>query len=434
MLHFNDLIDTLRIEYGNLERELHLNQIQRDEFQRKIQQQLPEMTNIQKRLINLENTHVRKKAECEREILKLRRMLADPEGASLEETSKMSNVIPSTIPQHNTPAMEVDDSDGDNDSDWIVGYNPNYTKSLTIQLCSDLGHNGVVCSVNFSPDGRYLATGSNGSAQIFDSENGEEVKRLNVSDSSTCYIRSVAFSPDSSLLATGSEEKSIKIWNIDQNEVVKNFLGHEMDIYSVKFSNNGNLLVSGSGDKTIKIWNVATGECLNTLSDPDKGPTDGVTSVCITPDSRHVISGSLDTLVCIWDVETGQLVRSLKGHQDSVYSISLSPDGKQICSGSLDKTVKIWSLNSGDDHIREFKGHRDFVLSVAFSPDGEYVVSGSKDKTVHFWDLKDGLAQMVLKGHQNSVISVAMTNGGTSGKLATGSGDSRARIWEWQRL
>jgi len=112
----------------------------------------------------------------------------------------------------------------------------------------------------------------------------------------------------------------------------------------------------------------------------------------------------------------------------------LSPNGTQVCSGSLDKTIKIWNLNQGSDY-REFQGHRDFVLSVAYSPDGDYIVSGSKDKTVHFWDLNEGLAQMILKGHKNSVISVAMVNTGVGiGKLATGSGDSRARIWEWQRL
>jgi glucose repression regulatory protein TUP1 len=71
---------------------------------------------------------------------------------------------------------------------------------------------------------------------------------------------------------------------------------------------------------------------------------------------------------------------------------------------------------------------QDFVLSVALTPDNQWVLSGSKDRGVQFWDPRTGLAQLMLQGHKNSVISVAPSP--TGDLFATGSGDLSARIWK----
>lgn len=103
------------------------------------------------------------------------------------------------------------------------------------------------------------------------------------------------------------------------------------------------------------------------------------------------------------------------------------------------------------------------MLSVAVSPDGKWLVSGSKDRGVQFWDPNTGQVQFMLQGHKNSgrlppshccqvlsgyflapianssffvfdyiVISVALSPAGTY--FATGSGDTRARVWSYESL
>ena len=72
---------------------------------------------------------------------------------------------------------------------------------------------------------------------------------------------------------------------------------------------------------------------------------------------------------------------------------------------------------------------QDFVLSVALTPDAQWVLSGSKDRGVQFWDPNTGITQLMLQGHKNSVISVAPSPAGNY--FATGSGDMRARIWQY---
>ncbi|SAM09359.1 hypothetical protein [Absidia glauca] len=343
--------------------------------------------------------------------------------------------------------------------DWFALFNPKTHRYLTVDLVHTLEHSSVVCCVKFSHDGRYMATGCNRATFIYDVNTAQRICVLqddNVSKDGDLYIRSVCFSPDGKYLATGAEDKQIRIWDIAQRRIRFKLTGHEQDIYSLDFSRDGRIVVSGSGDRTARIWDMADGSLLHTLVIKDNDQKDpGVTSVAISPDSRLVAAGSLDKMVRVWDAYDGKLLEQLEGHKDSVYSVAFMPDGHTLLSGSLDKTLKLWQLGGGGpkdargyggdrDRTRNqckmtFVGHKDFVLSVACTPDGNWVVSGSKDRGVQFWDPRTGQTQFMLQGHKNSgktkdvLISVAVSPNGRP-LFATGSGDSRARIWSYDPL
>ena len=48
--------------------------------------------------------------------------------------------------------------------------------------------------------------------------------------------------------------------------------------------------------------------------------------------------------------------------------------------------VRIWDARTGD-LLERLRGHRDSVYSVAFTPDARGLVSGSLDKTLKYWDV-----------------------------------------------
>ncbi|KAG5635710.1 hypothetical protein H0H81_010335 [Sphagnurus paluster] len=331
-------------------------------------------------------------------------------------------------------------------SDWFAIFNPRVKRSLDINLVHNLSHASVVCCVQFSMDGKFLATGCNRTAQIYDVKTGAKICVL-VDDaagkSGDLYIRSVRFSPDGKLLATGAEDRQIRIWDIAKKRIRMIFEGHQQEIYSLDFSRDGRFIISGSGDKTARIWDMSDGSSKTlSINDADSLNSDaGVTSVAVSPNGQLVAAGSLDTIVRIWDVATGALLERLRGHRDSVYSVAFTPDGKGLVSGSLDKTLKYWDVSTLTGPKKEgektgpspctmdFVGHKDYVLSVAVSHDGQWVVSGSKDRCVQFWDSRTAALQFMLQGHKNSVISLDVNPAG--GMLATGSGDSLARIWRY---
>ena len=98
--------------------------------------------------------------------------------------------------------------------DWHAVFNPRVHRRLDVDLVHNLAHQSVVCCVRFSHDGRYVATGCNRSAQIFDVQSGQEVCHLRdntTNQDGDLYIRSVCFSPDGKYLATGAEDKIIRV-------------------------------------------------------------------------------------------------------------------------------------------------------------------------------------------------------------------------------
>ena len=347
--------------------------------------------------------------------------------------------------------------------DWFAVFNPRVRRVLDVDLVHNLAHESVVCCVRFSHDGRYVATGCNRSAQIFEVSTGSQVTKLqdeSVDKDGDLYIRSVCFSPDGKYLATGAEDKQIRVrkfssldssisfrhkaeslilkqvWDIQTRTIRTTFSGHEQDIYSLDFARDGKHIASGSGDRSVRVWDIETGrEVLNLVIE------DGVTTVAISPQGEYVAAGSLDKSVRVWDARNGMLIERLdgpEGHKDSVYSVAFAPDGRSLVSGSLDKTIKMWQLADSrvmiggpsrvGKCIKTFEGHKvscprsywlysmlvvadeanqDFVLSVALTPDNQWVLSGSKDRGVQFWDPRTGDTQLMLQGHKNSGMSPA---------------------------
>ncbi|EEB05285.1 transcriptional corepressor Tup11 [Schizosaccharomyces japonicus yFS275] len=328
--------------------------------------------------------------------------------------------------------MSLDERTKESGQDWYAVYNEKMPKRMSIGLVHTLEHKSVVCCVRFSADGKYLATGCNRAAEIFDVQTGQKLatfEQENTNPETDLYIRSVAFSPDGKYLVTGAEDRQIRMWDIATGKVKHVFVGHEQDIYSLDYSRDGRYIVSGSGDHTARLWEAETGKCVLTLAIEN-----GVTAVAFSPNNQFIAAGSLDQVIRVWSI-TGTLLKKLEGHRESVYSIAFSADGKYLASGSLDKTMRLWELKLDENAktcskasaISTYTGHSNFVLSVAISPNGKWAVSGSKDRSVQFWNLKTDELYLTFQGHKNSVISVCFS---PDGKLfATGSGDLRARIW-----
>jgi len=59
-------------------------------------------------------------------------------------------------------------------------------------------------------------------------------------------------------LVSGSDDKTIKLWNVETGKEIRTLKGHDELVISVNFSPDGKTLVSGSYDKTIKLWNLGT--------------------------------------------------------------------------------------------------------------------------------------------------------------------------------
>jgi WD40 repeat protein/energy-coupling factor transporter ATP-binding protein EcfA2 len=273
----------------------------------------------------------------------------------------------------------------------------------------------AISSVAFSPDSRYILTGSgDASARIWDL-NGNMI-RIFIGHSG--YVNSVAFSPDGRTILTGSSDRSARLWDIN-GKVIMDFKGHSMAVNSVAFSPDGKQILTGSLDRTARLWDLE-GNVIQEF----KGHKSSVTAVAFSPDGQNILTGSSDSTGILWNLR-GKQLKVLSRHQDNVNTVAFSPDGQMILTGSSDKTVKLSDLNG--KLLRIFNGFPGEVNDVVFSPDGKKILVGASAGYAVLWDL-NGNEIKEFKGHTIQVKAVAFSPDGT--KIVTGSGDCTAKLWD----
>ncbi len=120
---------------------------------------------------------------------------------------------------------------------------------------------------------------------------------------------------------------------------VVTFRGHEKWVEVVAIDPSGKRVLSGSGDNTIKIWDLEQGNLIATLN----GHSGAVRGIAISTDGTTAVLAASDKTLKIWDLKDQRLLttlecdeNTLEGPQKHVWSVAISPDGKKLVSGSGD--------------------------------------------------------------------------------------------------
>ncbi|NMF58487.1 serine/threonine-protein kinase [Pseudanabaena yagii] len=286
------------------------------------------------------------------------------------------------------------------------------------------GHNGWVRAVAFFPNGFSFASGSyDRTLRLWNVRDNQPFETLSKHFGSISGINAIAVHPNGNTFAAGCIDKSVKLWNFRSGQPINNLDGHEGQVYSVAYSPNGKTLVSASADKTIKLWNWRKAEVLQTF----EGHQDKVVAVVFHPDGKKIASASFDKTIKIWDISTGTEILTINGHNAPVNAIAFSPDGNFLASGSQDQTVKIWNANTGK-LLQTLSGHTGNVLAVAINRDGTAIASGGADKTIRLWDVKTGQLLQILDNHEAQILSLSFSPKDQT--LVSGSADRTVKVWQ----
>jgi WD40 repeat protein len=70
----------------------------------------------------------------------------------------------------------------------------------------------------------------------------------------TGHVYSVAWSPNGIYIASGSNDKTVQVWKADTADLFQTYMGHTDVVTSVAWSPDGTRIASGSSDKTIQVW------------------------------------------------------------------------------------------------------------------------------------------------------------------------------------
>ena len=199
-----------------------------------------------------------------------------------------------------------------------------------------------IWSVAYSPDGKYVLSGSGCGMSLWDISSGRKQRQVG----QCVMLNAVAFSSDGEYALSGGRDKSLILWNARNLTQIKNFVGHtdKYGISSVAFSSDGKYALSASYEGQVKIWELA--------SDTERSVLDGHkgmhlellgTSAKFSPTGKYVISAG-DASTRIWDVATGEEIASMIAFEDGEW-LFITAEGYYNAS---EKGAQYWNATVGD--------------------------------------------------------------------------------------
>ncbi len=144
----------------------------------------------------------------------------------------------------------------------------------------------------------------------------------------------------SSQIVSYSQDKNIKLWNLETNEFLRTFSGHTDRVRCLEISFDKSKLYSGSDDETLRVWDISTGECLNSIKL-------NALVLCLKILSSDFLAiglhGKKENLKII-DVSSYKIMKSLETQSQSVRSLNFNPNENTLFAGSNNGLIQTFQL------------------------------------------------------------------------------------------
>ena len=278
-------------------------------------------------------------------------------------------------------------------------------------------HDGTVTCAAFSPDGKFLATGSaDKTVKVWDVKHCELVTTLNAA---TGTVWTVAFTPDARFLVT-SGAGGTRLWSVGSWQSERSFPG-----VTASVSATAPLLAVSEVEFSewwkpagaVSVWNYLTGEKVRQLPKTAR-------VAAFSPDGKTLALSDNPHGIDFWDVGSGELQRTLTTTNRTRLFI-FSPDGKRLVVTGQSPTIYDLESN-GIERKLEMHAGRD-TWAVSFSPDNTTLATVSSDQTLRLSDVETLQVKETLRGHEHEVWCVAFSPDGKL--LATGGKDQKVMLW-----
>jgi hypothetical protein len=268
-------------------------------------------------------------------------------------------------------------------------------------------HVSLVESMAWSPDGKYLVSGSFREITIWDAHTGEERHKIT---GFAHIVVALAFSPDGKLLGVGggapTVDGEVKVFEVGSWKPVLDLKNcHSDTVYGLAFSPEiqipepgaklpdpkdknppkiktipAHFLATCSADKFVKVWNLPDGKFVKSF----EGHTHHVLDIGWAADGKLIASAGADNTVKIWDFDKGEQLRTINAHGKQVTRLVFIGKKAEFLTCGGDNAVKAFNTNGGN--IRNFGGGTDYIYAIATSPDGAVIAAGGQDGIVRVYN------------------------------------------------
>ncbi|KAK2752313.1 U3 small nucleolar RNA-associated protein 13 [Onygenales sp. PD_40] len=249
-------------------------------------------------------------------------------------------------------------------------------------------------------------------------------------------INALDVNPSSTLFASASQDRTAKIWSVEDGSVQGILRGHKRGVWSIRFapkdtpvitsdsgsSTSRGIVATGSGDKTIKLWSLSDYSCLLTF----EGHTNSVLKIlwlpppCIDSENEDIssrgavqvhpiiASAGADGLVKIWSPYSGELETTLDNHEDRVWALA-SPSTPSTTATSPSQSKPSFSLISGgaDSVITFWNDTTSTTLSAAVTANTERIEQDQQlQNYIHAGAYREAITLALQLNHPGRLLSL----------------------------
>ncbi|XP_067830940.1 striatin-3-like [Heptranchias perlo] len=265
-------------------------------------------------------------------------------------------------------------------------------------------------------------------------------------------IRALAFHPVEPVLVTASEDRTLKLWNLQKTvpakkstaldvEPIYTFRGHVDPVLSIAVSSKGDQCFSGGLDGTVCCWNIPS---LNTdpydtyddtiLSRTLNGHTNTVWGLAFSIPKNRLISCSADGTVRLWDATANPACVSTynRDKENGIpTSVAFVSDPNHAVASFTSGEVVIYDLQTSQSVMtldsKTSDNAANQINRVVSHPKLPVTITAHDDRCIRFFDNKTGKMIHSMVAHLDAVTSLAVDPNGVF--LMSGSHDCSIRLW-----
>ncbi len=194
-------------------------------------------------------------------------------------------------------------------------------------------------------------------------------------------VRVVQWSPDGKWLASGADDKHALIWSMDG--AVQHDLQHPAAVRALAWSSDNMRLVTGSANQ-VAFFNALSGKQLARSIHHHTAAINGL--AWTGQNQKQIVSGGADMHAFVWNNTNYRAETEFMLHTTSITSVSWSADGQTVASASQGGVIRVWSAKNGQEVHGYYLDGNIVVRAVAFSPMGMQLASAGDDGSVRIWD------------------------------------------------
>lgn len=294
-------------------------------------------------------------------------------------------------------------------------------------------HEGMVRDLDFSADGRILASVGNDSVvKLWDTAKIAEsvFEPIRTLPAGEKWLRAVDLSPDGRWLAVGSEDYELRMWDLQDKKEAPLWTERYFDtVQALSFSFDNRWFAAGGEDGTIHIWEIDNSfRSVWVLRIPEVAAS--VECLAFHPQRAWLAVGSESGVLGLLKLDEFEIddpkpgIEILGRLDQPITAMAFSPSGERLATSS-DEAIRLWRLTPLYMEPRLLTGHEARIRGVAFSPiytqqgqnEPMYTLfSASEDRTLRVWSLDRSLTideiQHVTRCENAPILTVNVSQEG----------------------